>query len=124
MAGHGIVRVSGRGVSLYTYGGTHLLADLAGWYVGTPTPATQPYPNNPSFAAREPIALYVPKHLAVLRLHIQYKTNIQSYELIGLINDSIYSNIYEHNVEATYIWNEWEGFGDMVRRLNLKIDKQ
>ena len=41
----------------------------------------------------------------------------------GQIDEKISSKIFAPNVEATYFWNEWEGFGDMVRRLNLKIDK-
>lgn len=61
VAGHAIVRTSARGVSLYTYGGTHLLADLAGWYVGSPTPTTEPLPDNPLFLAKDPVVLYVPK---------------------------------------------------------------
>lgn len=39
------------------------------------------------------------------------------------IDEKISSKIFAPNVEATYFYNEWEGFGDMVRRLNLKIDK-
>ena len=42
----------------------------------------------------------------------------------GQIDEKISSKIFAPNVEATYFYNEWEGFGDMVRRLNLKIDKQ
>jgi hypothetical protein len=41
----------------------------------------------------------------------------------GQIDEKISTKIFAPNVEATYFWNEWEGFGDMVRRLNLKIDK-
>ena len=41
----------------------------------------------------------------------------------GQIDEKISSKIFAPNVEATYFYNEWEGFGDMVRRLNLKIDK-
>ena len=38
IANHAIVRVSSRGVSLFTQQGLHLIADLNGWYLGTPTP--------------------------------------------------------------------------------------
>ena len=41
----------------------------------------------------------------------------------GQIDEKISTKIFAPNVEATYFYNEWEGFGDMVRRLNLKIDK-
>ncbi|MEO7372090.1 MAG: sortase [Ilumatobacteraceae bacterium] len=50
IANHAIVRVSTRGVSLYTQSGLHLIADLNGWYLGSPTAATQAPPSNPNFA--------------------------------------------------------------------------
>ena len=34
VANHAIVRVSTRGAALYTQGGSHLIADVAGWYLG------------------------------------------------------------------------------------------
>jgi len=43
--------------------------------------------------------------------------------LEGEVPEEKVPQIFLLNVEATYFWNEWEGFGDMVRRLNLKIDK-
>lgn len=49
IANHAIVRVSSRGVSLFTQQGLHLIADLNGWYLGTPTGATLAPPVNPSY---------------------------------------------------------------------------
>jgi LPXTG-site transpeptidase (sortase) family protein len=48
IANHGIVRQSNRGLALYTQSGTQLVVDVAGWYTGTPDPAVQPVPVNPS----------------------------------------------------------------------------
>ena len=62
VANHSIVRVSsGRGVALYTDGGAHLIADVAGWYLGTPSSATQPQPANPIYVPNAAAAVYVPK---------------------------------------------------------------
>ena len=49
IANHAIVRASNRGVSLFNQQGLHLIADLNGWYLGTPTTAVQPPPVNPSY---------------------------------------------------------------------------
>ena len=39
IANHAIVRASSRGISLYTLQGLHMIADLNGWFLGTPTQA-------------------------------------------------------------------------------------
>lgn len=49
LANHAIVRVSSRGISLFTQQGLQLIADLSGWYLGAPTAAVLPAPINPSF---------------------------------------------------------------------------
>jgi hypothetical protein len=49
VANHAIVRVSTRGVSLFTLQGLHMIADLSGWYLGSSTPAALPPPINPSY---------------------------------------------------------------------------
>jgi hypothetical protein len=49
IANHAIVRVSTRGISLFTQNGLHLIADLNGWYLGTPTAASLAPPINPSY---------------------------------------------------------------------------
>ena len=62
IANHSIVRVSsGRGVALYTDGGAHLVADVAGWYLGTPSTPTQSKPGNPVYNPNAAAAVYVPK---------------------------------------------------------------
>jgi len=61
IANQAIVRVSTRGVSLYTQGGSHLIADVAGWYLGAPTNATQPAPSNPVYNPNAAVAVSVPK---------------------------------------------------------------
>ncbi len=60
IANQAIVRVSTRGVSLFTQGGSHLIADVAGWYLGVPTNATQPEPPNPVYNPNSAVAVYVP----------------------------------------------------------------
>jgi hypothetical protein len=49
VANHAIVRVSNRGISLFTLQGLHMIADLNGWYLGPPTTALLPVPVNPSY---------------------------------------------------------------------------
>lgn len=42
-----LARTSDRGVSFYAHGGgSHVVVDLAGWFTGAPTTATQPRPTN------------------------------------------------------------------------------
>ncbi len=41
-----VVRLSNRGIALYSSMGTHALADLAGWFLGTTATATLPVPPN------------------------------------------------------------------------------
>jgi L,D-transpeptidase catalytic domain/Putative peptidoglycan binding domain len=43
---HAIVAVSGRGVDLFTQSGAHLIADVAGYYLGTPVPSPFGTPKN------------------------------------------------------------------------------
>lgn len=61
IANHSIVRVSNRGAALYTDGGAHLIADVAGWYLGTPSVASLPPPVNPVFNPNAAVAVHVPK---------------------------------------------------------------
>jgi hypothetical protein len=49
IANHAVVRVSTRGISLFTQNGLHLIADLNGVYLGTPSTATLAPPINPFF---------------------------------------------------------------------------
>lgn len=41
----------------------------------------------------------------------------------GEIDKNICDRIFRFNPEATYFYNTHEVFGEMVRRLNLKVDK-
>lgn len=61
IANHAIVRVSTRGASLYTNGGAHLIADVAGWYLGTPTTPTQGVPVNPNYQPNRATRVYTSK---------------------------------------------------------------
>ncbi len=49
IANHAIVRVSNRGLSLFNQQGLHMIADISGWYLGTPTTATLPIPVDPFY---------------------------------------------------------------------------
>ena len=42
ISNHAIVRVGTRGIALYTQNGTHMIADVTGWFLGTPDTSTQP----------------------------------------------------------------------------------
>lgn len=60
VANHAIVSVSARGAALYTNAGAHMIADVAGWYLGTPTTATQAPLVNPEFLPNEVVAVHLP----------------------------------------------------------------
>ena len=53
IANHAIVRVSTRGLSLFTQNGLSLIADLNGWYLGAPTTAVLAAPKNPSYQSSQ-----------------------------------------------------------------------
>ena len=60
IAAHAIVPVSTRGGALFTNAGAHLIADIAGWYLGTPlTPTRAPQPN-PNYAPTLVTTVHVP----------------------------------------------------------------
>ncbi|MDO8361625.1 MAG: sortase, partial [Actinomycetota bacterium] len=61
VANHAIVRVSTRGVAMYTKAGAHMLADVAGWYTGTPTTPVTPVPANPTYNPNRATAVYSAK---------------------------------------------------------------
>jgi sortase (surface protein transpeptidase) len=60
IANHAIVRTSTRGVSLFTLQGSHMIADLNGWYLGTPTPALLSPPTNPAYGPATAASVHVP----------------------------------------------------------------
>lgn len=49
ISNHAIVRVGTRGVALYTQNGTHMIADVTGWFLGAPDTSTIAPATNPSF---------------------------------------------------------------------------
>ncbi|MDO8392075.1 MAG: sortase [Actinomycetota bacterium] len=61
IANQAIVRISPRGLAVYTSTGTHLIVDLAGWYTGAPTAATLATPVNPTYAPSTPQRLQIPR---------------------------------------------------------------
>ena len=61
IANHAIVQVSTRGAALYTSAGLHMIADVAGWYMGHPPVATQPVPVNPAYNPNKAVAVYANK---------------------------------------------------------------
>lgn len=82
ISNHAIVRVSTRGVALYTYGGAHLITDVTGWYLGTPTSPTQPPPTNPSYTRNTAVSVSIPK----LRIDIGIQASVSdSYRQLDAI---------------------------------------
>jgi sortase (surface protein transpeptidase) len=57
IANHAIVRVSTRGLSLFTQNGLSLIADVNGWYLGSPTNAVLTAPKNPSYQPNQALSL-------------------------------------------------------------------
>lgn len=49
ISNHAIVRIGTRGVALYTQNGTHMIADVTGWFLGAPDASSMPVPVNPSY---------------------------------------------------------------------------
>ena len=63
IANHAILRTSTSGVAVYTQSGGHLIADVAGFFLGSPSAAVQPAPvNSPP---PPPAALALPYQVAV-----------------------------------------------------------
>jgi hypothetical protein len=62
-----VTRVSDRGVGFHSYAGVHVLVDLAGWFTGTPTPATLPPPTNPMSTERSEVLLISDSAFAGIR---------------------------------------------------------
>jgi hypothetical protein len=82
IANHAIVRASSRGISLYTQNGLHLIADLNGWYLGTPTAAALPTPTNPQYGpstAREVDAARIG-----MALEVGTGTNLDAVANLGI----------------------------------------
>jgi len=53
-----ISRISDRGIGISSSGGAHMLVDVAGWFTGAPTTATQPPPSN-AFSSEQSEVLFI-----------------------------------------------------------------
>lgn len=49
IANHAITRVTTRGAALFTDAGLHMIADVAGWFLGTPSAPVLAAPSNPNY---------------------------------------------------------------------------
>jgi hypothetical protein len=76
IANHAIVRLGTRGISLFTQSGTHMVADVTGWYLGTPDVSALPVPVNPSLESSYALAIAAPN--AGLLAGMGYGSNINS----------------------------------------------
>ena len=79
IANHAIVRVSTSGVALFTQGGSHLIADVAGWYLGPPSSTTQAPPANPVYTPNPASSVYIPK----IGVHVAIKAGGGSLDYIA-----------------------------------------
>jgi LPXTG-site transpeptidase (sortase) family protein len=60
IANHAISPLTPRGVAFFTDGGTHLIADVTGWFTGLPRNATVPTPNNVMPPTPFPMKISIP----------------------------------------------------------------
>jgi LPXTG-site transpeptidase (sortase) family protein len=60
IANHAIVRVGQRGVDVFTQNGVHLVADVAGWYLGTPSSSPLVKPPNPLYYPNKAASVQIP----------------------------------------------------------------
>ena len=82
IANHAIVRASNRGVSLFTQNGLSLIADLNGWYLGSPTNAVLAPPINPSFQPTQAVEVDAGK--IGMALPIGTGTNLDAVANLGI----------------------------------------
>ena len=61
---------------MYSNSGMHLIGDVAGWFLGTPSTATQPVPVNPNYTANKATAVYSAK--ASVLVGIKSGTNLDA----------------------------------------------
>ncbi len=76
VANHAIVRVGARGVALYTQSGAHLVADVTGWFTGTPEASLLPVPDNPSYDPTSARSVSAPA--AGVSVGVGYQGNINT----------------------------------------------
>jgi LPXTG-site transpeptidase (sortase) family protein len=82
IANHAIVRTSTRGVSVFTLQGSHMIADLNGWYRGTPTPAVLSPPVNPAYAQSTAQSVHTPS--IGMALPVGTGTNLDAVADLGI----------------------------------------
>lgn len=80
VANHAIVRNGTRGLAVFTQSGTHLVADVAGWYLGRPTQSVIPEPYTVAPAATTAIGISAPEHgiSTEIGFHRNINVNIDS----------------------------------------------
>jgi sortase (surface protein transpeptidase) len=76
------VRVSNRGISLFTLQGMYVIADLNGWFLGPPTSAVLPVPINPSFAPSTADSVHTPS--IGMDLAVGTGTNLDAVANLGI----------------------------------------
>jgi LPXTG-site transpeptidase (sortase) family protein len=69
IANHAISPLTPRGVAFFTDGGTHLIADVTGWFTGLPRNATVPIPNNVMPPTPFPMKISIPSIGITADLH-------------------------------------------------------
>lgn len=82
IANHAIVRTGQRGIALFTQSGTHMVADVTGWYLGTPEQSTLPVPAVPSRQPTNAVAVLAPK--AGIATYVGYDGHIDDIVDRGL----------------------------------------
>lgn len=76
ISNHAIVRVGARGVALYTQNGTHMIVDVAGWYLGQPDASTAAQLPIPAYGPTYAVSIDAPN--AGLSVPVRYGRNITS----------------------------------------------
>ncbi len=113
LANHAVVPVSTRGFSMYTEPGGHLLADLAGYFIGAPAEATFGQRANPTPAAcstrtaGEPVAPVGPIIRGSSRLAV---ANLQNRLLaLGFWNAGADGGYGLTTTQAVMAFQKWKG---------------
>ncbi len=99
VANHAIVRAGSRGLAIYSQSGSHLVVDVAGWYLGAPEPSTLPEPYSVPSAPTPAIGISAPDAGigTYVGTHRNINTNIDSGRA-GLWMGSGQMGTAEHNV--------------------------
>lgn len=101
VANHAITRISTAGVSCYSYGTAHIIADIFGWFTGRPAPITTAVPTDPP---PPPIAPSYVVSIPRLGLNRWVHADANSYRI----------------VDAGGIWH-WTGTGIVGQNSNIVL---